>query len=140
MNERDMQDLLHRLLRRCKYEPTIAEIMDEWKALKRARQPSAPAVVTPRVCNPAVMRRLKAEKEAIAAGTFVAKNVMTPVLAAYARQWLPDVTDEELRQNAAEIAAAYGEMRRECDANARYITGLIRHGGMILSCMRRRPS
>ena len=38
MTEDESQELIIRLLRRCKYEPTIAEIMDEWRTLKRCQR------------------------------------------------------------------------------------------------------
>ena len=78
MTDDESRELLIRLLKRCKYEPTIAEIMDEWRTMRRCSRPvvfTAKRVEKP-VFNPKVAKLLQETRAAIREGRPVAVLVM----------------------------------------------------------------
>lgn len=136
MNLDQAQALKIRLLKRCKYEPTIAEIWDEWKAMKRRTTPRRVSRETPVVYDPAVARLLREQKQAIADGTYRPAHSVTPVLRAYAKRCIPDITEQEIEDNVLEIAASYRDMKASYEPGHAYVAAIMRHGGMIVPCMR----
>ena len=137
MTEHEGNQLKVRLLRRCKYEPTIADIMEEWKGMKRQGETSPVSRETNRTYNSRVAAVLKATKQALRDGTYHWEPVITPVLVAFARHWIPDITEEEIKENFTEIEQAQRAMKDDYAQQRAYVTGLIRHGGMIVTCMKR---
>lgn len=136
MTVEQSQDLKVRLLRRCKFEPTIAEIMEEWKGMQRQPQRQSYQIQEKRVYDPSVAKALRETKQALQDGTYQWHHVVTPVLAAFAKHWIPDITAAELQANIMEIEQAQRDMKDDYACQRPYVTGLMRHEGMILTCMR----
>ena len=137
MTDDQSQELKVRLLRHCKFEPTIAEIMDEWKAMQRRPHETYRQEPVSRQFDPAVARALRETQKALKNGTYRWEPVITPVLVAFARHWIPDITEAEIKENVTEIEQAQREMKDDYAQKRPYVTGLIRHGGMIVTCMKR---
>ena len=82
MTDDEARELLIRLLKRCKYEPTIAEIMDEWRTMRRCSRPvvfTAKRVEKP-VFNPKVARLLQETRAAIREERIVASGVQPNIV------------------------------------------------------------
>lgn len=147
MTVEQAQELKVRLLRQCRFEPTIAEIMEEWKAMRRTSQAPRQSYRQPPVVNAAVLakvRQWQATHKPVRAPTDSAVGaslgkpaVPIQLLMAYAKSHIADITPTEIEDNLDEIEGAYRQMKGDRAKQSPYITGLIRHAGMILPCMRR---
>lgn len=98
-----------RLAQTCKFAPTIAEILAEWRAMRRdmllrESQPPTPPVRK----NPAVVRRLRAACELLRQGCPLPKQDIGPELRSFARQRFPDISDDVIRKNWLEIMNCMG--------------------------------
>ena len=140
MTEDESRELLIRLLKRCKYEPTIAEIMDEWRTMRLCSRLvifTAKRVEKP-VFNPKVSRLLQETKAAIREGRPVAGVVIDEQLMTFARGYFPGISLATMQRNALELSCCYQEQLREIEANSRYRTvPVMDEDGVISSWMRR---
>ena len=140
MTEDESRELLIRLLKRCKYEPTIAEIMDEWRTMRRCSRPvvfTAKRVEKP-VFNPKVAKLLQETRAAIREGRPVTGVVVDEKLMTFARGYFPGISLATMQRNALELSCCYQEQLREIEANSRYRTvPVMDEEGVISSWMRR---
>ena len=140
LDENESRELIIRLLKRCQYEPTIAEIMDEWRTMRRCSRPvvfTAKRVEKP-VFNPKVARLLQETKAAIREGRPVAGVVIDEKLMTFARGYFPGISLATMQRNALELSCCYQEQLREIEANSRYRTvPVMDEDGVISSWMRR---
>ncbi len=110
MTDSDTKELLVRLLKRCKFEPTIAEIMDEWRTLQRAIRNGEPIP-----------------------GVEVDSTLIT-----FARNFFPGISLETITRNKLELSCCLMERQQELDENCRYRTvPVMDSNGEITCCMRK---
>lgn len=140
MTEDESQELIIRLLRRCKYEPTIAEIMDEWRTLKRCQR----AIFVPqqredrRVFSPKIAKLLADTRRAIQRGEAVPGVVVDSMLITFARSFFPGISLETITRNKLELSCCLMEQQRELEENCRYRTvPVMDSDGEITCCMRK---
>ena len=104
LTEEQGAELGARLAQTCKFAPTIAEILAEWRAMRRdmQRRESMPPPMPVRR-NPAVVRRLCSVRDLLRQGNPLPKQDIGPELREFARQRFPDISDDVIRRNWLEI-------------------------------------
>ena len=104
LTEAQGAELGARLAQTCKFAPTIAEILAEWRAMRRdmLRRESMPPP-TPVRRNPAVVRRLRSVRDLMRQGSPLPKQDVGPELREFARRRFPDISDDVIRRNWLEI-------------------------------------
>lgn len=140
MNDSESRELLVRLLRRCRYEPSIAEIADEWRTMKRCSR--AVFAASPRqerqTVSAAAARLIRQAQEAIRQGGRVSGIAVSPELIQFARSFFPGISLATIERNKLELACCMAERQQELDEESPYRTIPVMHrSGDITVCMRR---
>ena len=93
MTAKEAESLLHRLLKRCKYEPSIAEVMDEWYAILREnRRPEAFHAGPARTVPQRHINQLKDTRQALLEGRPIEGMNLSKELIRFARSFFPEIS------------------------------------------------
>ena len=116
--ETDAWELTKRLVKNCKFTPTIAEIAEQYEPIKAAKYREKEAAaklkkqaeedkhkLTPEE-NAACALRAQLHMERIKQGWRPPKTI-TPLLRAFAQHWIPDISDETIEEHYVTIKSAY---------------------------------
>lgn len=134
------EELGSRLAQRCTFPPTIAEILDEWRVMRRdmrRREAMPPPVPVRR--NPAVARQVRAVRDLLQQGRPLPRGEVTPELRDFARRFFPDISDESIRRNWLEIANCMYDRQEQERTKSSYQTVMeLEPDGTICLAMRMR--
>ncbi|WP_296901972.1 hypothetical protein [uncultured Megasphaera sp.] len=123
MTATQAQSLLHRLLKRCKFEPSIAEVMDEWYAIIREnRRPEAfkagPAQAVPQ----RHINQLKDTRQALLEGRPVEGTNLSKELIQFARGFFPEISLSLIEKNRLEISNCMTDRKKDRERKDGYMT------------------
>ncbi len=99
-------DLAVRILKQYTYEPSIAQILEEWRLMKREQAPARHALpaYAPKPVHPRHISRLKLARDALHNGKKVERTAITQELIDFARTFFPHISLERIEANAMEIS------------------------------------
>jgi hypothetical protein len=99
------RNLSRRLIIRYRFLPSIAEIIEEWRAISREEYMKTPRSETgvQDTEKSLVSQRLRQIRKDVAAGKRFPKPEIDPEVTAFARVFYPDISDALIRRNWLEI-------------------------------------
>ncbi len=127
------------LVRRCKFAPTVAEILEAWQSVKpRYQTARCPPPRTGRM-DPAAIRRIRSIRQALQDGASLPPPAVTPALQEFARLFFPGISDETIRRNWLTIMNCKHDREKQLASGDPYWTVMtLLPDGCISLSMRRR--
>lgn len=123
MTAKEADSLLHRLLKRCKYEPSIAEVMDEWYAiLREKRRPEAFQAGPARTVPQRHINQLKDTRQALLEGRPIEGMNLSKKLIRFARSFFPEISMSILERNRLEISNCMTDRQKDLERKDGYMT------------------
>ena len=118
------ETLTKRIVLKCKYFPSIAEIMEEYylysKELHKGKVLQFPEVR--RTYDGRTAKKLHAISEFVKKYKKFPKQPVSPDIIKFARSFFPEMSEETIQRNWLEIANCRMERTRELNENSRYRT------------------
>lgn len=124
MTVRQAHDLAVRILKQYTYEPSIAQILEEWRVMQRATRKDVLPSYTPKPVHPRQISRLKQAKESLRAGKNAEGVAVTPELIAFARTCFPHISLERIEANRIEISNCKTDREQDRILNRQYMTNM----------------
>lgn len=125
MTEEHATQLAHRLIKRCKFAPSIAEILEEWKQMRREIYREE-AVYHPEQQTQHLRRQTlqqaKDIKTAWHEGASAVSTEVTPDLREFIYTFFPDMSDDTMKRNWLEIMNCKKDREQELIQNSRWRT------------------
>ncbi|WP_159445850.1 hypothetical protein [Megasphaera cerevisiae] len=125
LSEEHGKKLAERLSKRCKFAPSIAEIMEEWKQMRREIYREA-SVYHPEPRLPYVKRQTLQQAQAVKISWHEGKRVINCHITAEVREFVhtffPEMSDDTIRKNWLEIMNCQKDRVRELAQNSRWRT------------------
>lgn len=123
MTAQEAESLLHRLLKRCKFEPSIAEVMEEWYAIVRENRRSqvfrpGPAQTVPQ----RHINRLKDTRQALLEGRPIEGLNLSKELIRFARSFFPEISLPVIERNRLEISNCMTDRQKDLERKDGYMT------------------
>ncbi len=129
-----------RLVRRHTFCPSAAEILAEWRDMRRREAAPAYTAPPPPVMHPDAARRVRAVRDAIRKGTPLPVRDIPPEIRAFARRWFPEISDDSIRRNWPAICACRDSRQEEARLNSPYATAMAMGAdGVIELVMKKAP-
>ena len=124
LTEKDAETLARRLVVRCRYMPSIAEIVDEWQLMARERHMNSyyESNQTIKKPNSATLRRIRQIQRDVSEGKPFPQPETTPEMIQFARQYFRNISEETVTRNWLEISVCMRENEKETKNNSRYRT------------------
>jgi hypothetical protein len=124
MTEEQSRLLSNRLIARYHFLPTIAEILEEWRALVREERlrEALPVAASAGKTNPVILNFLRKVRSDVKAGKRFPKPKVTPELMEFARLFFPEISEAMVQRNWLEIMNCKTEREKEMEENSRYRT------------------
>lgn len=133
--------LANRLIVRCKYAPSIAEIVTEWKQMRkelRCQEDVYQPEENRNYVDQHTWKRIMAVKERLRAGERLPEPEVTEEIRAFACRYFPEITDSTIQRNWSEITSCRREQAKEQARGSRYSTCMqMMQDGYIELVMRR---
>jgi hypothetical protein len=131
--------LAERLIKRCKFAPSIAEILDEWSLFRREmnrHEDEQPAHTT--ATNPRILQHLKQAREALQRGESISQTVISDEMRQFVHTYYPEIPDSLIQKNWMEIANCMRDQKEQLLQNSRYQTVMhLTKEGVIELMMRK---
>lgn len=124
MTVRQAHDLAVRILKQYTYEPSIAQILEEWRVMQRATQKDVLPSYTPKPVHPRQISRLKRARTSLKEGKTVEGVAVTPDLIAFARTFFPHISLERIEANRIEISNCKTDREQDRILNRQYMTNM----------------
>ena len=124
LSEEEAEKLAQRLVMRCRYMPSIAEIVDEWQLMAREKHMNSyyEANQTVKKPNRATIRRIRQIQRDVSEGKPFPQPETTPEMIQFARQYFRNISEETVTRNWLEISVCMRENEKETKNNSRYRT------------------
>ena len=117
------EELGERLVKRCKYMPTVVEILDEWHLMCRQQIRKAQFTDERHVKpNKALLARIREIREQANSGRRFPDPVVKPDVIEFAHSVFPDLSENLIRRNWQNITSCRYENEKELKNNCRYRT------------------
>ncbi len=126
MTVRQAHDLAVRILKQYTYEPSIAQILEEWRLMKREQSPVSYAIphTTVASVHPQVIHRLKQIRQDLQRGKKIESSLVTTELINFARTFFPHISLERIEANAMEIANCKTDREQDRAMHRPYMTNM----------------
>lgn len=124
MTARQAHDLAVRILKQYTYEPSIAQILEEWRVMQRATRKDILPSYTPKPVSLRQISRLKQVKESLKTGNSAEGVAVTPELIAFARTFFPHISLERIEANRIEISNCKTDREQDRILNRQYMTNM----------------
>ena len=123
LSEETGKKLAERLIKRCRFMPSVAEIIEEWHLMCREKS-ALVQFPTKRYAKPnrAMLQRIREIRETVASGHRFPEPPLTQDVIDFAHQFFPEMSDTLIRRNWQEITSCQLENRKEEQTNSRYRT------------------
>ncbi len=131
--------LAQRLVTTHKFAPSIAEIVAEWRQMRRDRQRrvyEAPSFTGQ--MSRAAAKLLHEAKTRIRSGQTMEHRPVSPDVMQFVRQYFPEISEHTVRRSQLDIMNCMSEQQKEAAADSPYRTCMVmKENGMITLCMRK---
>lgn len=131
--------LAQRLVTTYKFAPSIAEIVAEWRQLRRDMQRhvyEAPSFTGH--MSRAAVQLLREAKTRIRDGRTMEHRPVSPKVMQFVRQFFPEISENTVRRSQLEIMNCMSEQQKEAAADSPYRTCMaMKDNGMITLYMRK---
>lgn len=123
MTVQQAHELAVRILKQYTYEPSIAQILEVWRTMKRDGAACTPALPRPAFtpARPRQLSRLKQVREAIKEGRH-AEMAVTQELIDFARSFFPHISRERIEANRIEISNCKTDREQDLAMRRGYMT------------------
>lgn len=126
MTIRQAHELAVRILKQYTYEPSIAQILEEWRLMKREQAPVSYAIPKASASvHPNVIHRLKQIRQDLQQGKKIEGSLVTTELIDFARTFFPHISLERIEANAMEIANCKTDREQDRAMHRPYMTNMV---------------
>lgn len=134
MTAQEAECLLHCLLKRCKFEPSIAEVMDEWYAIVREnRCPEAFQAGPSRTVPQRHINQLKDTRQALLEGRPIDGLNLSDELIGFARSFFPEISLPVIERNRLEISNCMTDRQKDLERKDGYMTYMKLHKNGVIT-------
>lgn len=138
MTEIEANELTTRVLSTCRFEPSVAEIVAEWQAMRRTKRGTVPVWHDePRRVNPRHLAHLRQARDSLGHRPRRDGGISDDIVA-FARAFFPDMSDALIERNYTQIASCRADRARDRAEGSGYLTTmhLTSQGEITLSMER----
>lgn len=120
------EELGLRLVQRCTFAPTVAEILSEWRTMRgEMRRRAAVTAPAPIGRKTAVPQKVRDIRHFLQQRQPLPKGEAVPALCDFARQFFPDISDDMIQKNWLEIANCMHDRQEEERTGRACRTGMV---------------